>query len=76
MTMTTTHLENLTSHAANAQLPVAARVALTFAAVVTTWDQRARTRRALSKLDETQLKDIGVTLMDARTEVEKKMWQY
>ncbi len=76
MTMTTTHLESLTSHAANAQLPVAARVALTFAAVVTTWDQRARTRRALSKLDETQLKDIGVTLMDARTEVEKKMWQY
>ena len=76
MTMTTTHLESLTSHAANVQLPVAARIALTFAAVVTTWDQRARTRRALSKLDETQLKDIGVTLMDARTEVEKKMWQY
>ncbi|MBO9401875.1 DUF1127 domain-containing protein [Shimia sp. R9_3] len=75
MTMTTAHLESLTSHAANAQLPVAARLALSFAALVTAWDQRARTRRALSKLDAAQLKDIGVSLADARAEVEKKMWQ-
>jgi uncharacterized protein YjiS (DUF1127 family) len=43
--------------------------------VVTAWDQRARTRRALSKLDAAQLKDIGVSLAAARAEIKKKKWQ-
>jgi len=75
MTMTTTNLQLLTNHNANAQLPVAARAALSFAAVVTEWDKRTRTRRALSRLSDTQLKDVGLTLRDARVEARKKMWQ-
>lgn len=76
MTMTTTNLQILTNHNANAQLPVAARAALSFAAVVTEWDKRTRTRRALSKLTPTQLNDIGLTVEDARLEARKKMWQF
>ncbi len=75
MTMTTTNLQILTNHNANAQLPVAARAALSFAAVVTDWDKRMRTRRALARLSDAQLKDVGLTLHDARIEARKKMWQ-
>ncbi|MCP4209522.1 MAG: DUF1127 domain-containing protein [Shimia sp.] len=73
--MTTTNLQILTNHNANAQLPVAARAALSFAAVVTDWDKRMRTRRALARLSDAQLKDVGLTLHDARIEARKKMWQ-
>ncbi len=76
MTMTTTNLQILTNHNANAQLPVAARAAVVFAATVTEWDKRLRTRRALSNLTETQLHDIGVTVHEARVEARKKMWQF
>lgn len=75
MTMTTTNLQILTNHNANAQLPVVARAALSFAAVVTEWDKRARTRRALARLSKAQLEDVGLTLHDARVEARKKMWQ-
>jgi len=75
MTMTTTNLQILTNHNANEQLPVAARAALSFAAVVTDWDKRMRTRRALARLSDAQLKDVGLTLHDARIEARKKMWQ-
>ncbi|WP_299424766.1 DUF1127 domain-containing protein [uncultured Shimia sp.] len=75
MTMTTTNLQILTNHNANAQLPVVARAALSFAAVVTEWDKRTRTRRALAKLNKAQLEDIGLTLHDARIEARKRMWQ-
>lgn len=75
MTMTTTNLQILTNHNANAQLPVVARAALSFAAVVTDWDKRMRTRRALARLSDAQLKDVGLTLHDARIEARKKMWQ-
>ncbi|TCL09288.1 uncharacterized protein YjiS (DUF1127 family) [Shimia isoporae] len=75
MTMTTTNLQSLTNRNANAQLPVAARLALSFAAMVTEWDQRVRTRRALSKLSEDHLWDVGLTVDDARLEAQKKMWR-
>ncbi|WP_422052282.1 DUF1127 domain-containing protein [Shimia sp.] len=75
MTMTTTNLQILANHNANTQLPVAARAALSFAAVVTDWDKRTRTRRALARLSDAQLKDVGLTLHDARIEARKKMWQ-
>ena len=75
MTMTTTNLQILTNHNANAQLPAVARAALSFAAVVTEWDKRTRTRRALARLSKAQLEDVGLTLHDARVEARKKMWQ-
>ncbi|WP_247744918.1 DUF1127 domain-containing protein [Shimia sp. R11_0] len=75
MTMTTAHLESLSLHATTNRLPVAARLALSFAATVTLWDQRSRTRRELSRLDAAQLQDIGMTLSEARAEARKKMWQ-
>ena len=76
MTMTSTHLASLTHHANGAQLPVVARVALFFAATVTVWDQRYRTRRALGRLNERELNDIGLTIADARLEARKKMWHF
>jgi uncharacterized protein YjiS (DUF1127 family) len=74
--MTSTNLQILTNHNANAQLPVVARVALFFAATVTEWDKRSRTRRALSSLTKTQLLDVGLTVQEARMEARKKMWQF
>ena len=56
-------------------LPVLARWALAFAVLVTKWDTRARTRRALSKLDTNGLRDIGISLDDARAEAARKFWQ-
>ena len=76
MTMTTTNLQILANQNANAHLPVAARAALSFAAMVTEWDKRVRTRRALSKLSKSQLKDIGLTVDEARLEARKRMWQF
>ena len=75
MTTTTAHLANLTHHASNSQLPVVARLALSFAAAVTVWDQRHRTRRALGRLSQRELRDIGLTIDEARYEARKKMWQ-
>lgn len=76
MTMTTTNLQILTNHNANAHLPAAARMALSFATMVTEWDKRVRTRRALSKLTAPQLHDIGISVDEARLEARKKMWQF
>lgn len=75
MTTTTSHLTKLTDLAATAQLPVVARVASSFATTVTVWVQRARSRRVLSNLSAAQLKDVGLSLREARAEACKKMWQ-
>ncbi|GHF56554.1 DUF1127 domain-containing protein [Seohaeicola zhoushanensis] len=61
--------------AASPRLPVIAMVALRFAGAVTQWDQRSRTRRALSSLDDHMLRDIGVTHAQARKEAKRPFWQ-
>lgn len=56
-------------------LPVAARVFVTAAVVVTKWDMRQRTRKALLKLDHYELNDIGLTRTQALREAAKPFWQ-
>ena len=40
-----------------------------------TWIERARQRNALAKLDDRQLRDIGITRIDAARECEKPFWR-
>ena len=56
------------------RLPLIAQVAVRFAYVVTLWEQRRRSRIALSHLDQKLLNDIGVTRAQARKEAERNFW--
>ena len=40
-----------------------------------TWIERARQRNALAVLDDHQLRDIGITRVDAARECEKPFWR-
>ncbi|MEY1555608.1 DUF1127 domain-containing protein [Yoonia sp. R2331] len=56
-------------------LPTLARVLIALAVVVTAWDTRSRSRRALSRLEAHELDDIGVSAPDAQREADKPFWQ-
>jgi len=43
--------------------------------LVRTWRQRARGRRQLAQMSEFQLKDIGVSRIDAKREARKPFWR-
>ena len=51
------------------------RAFATFKATLKEWRLRARSRRELSRLDEQQLKDIGLTISDASFESGKSFLQ-
>lgn len=55
--------------------PVVARWAVAFAVTVTKWDSRYRTRKALSKLTNAQLRDIGLERDVAYTEARRPFWR-
>jgi len=40
-----------------------------------TWIERARQRKALAVLDDHQLRDIGITRVEAALECEKPFWR-
>ncbi len=42
--------------------------------VLALWAERGRQRRQLAALNDAALKDIGLTRLDVRTEVEKPFW--
>lgn len=48
---------------------------LNILATVTIWIQRSRQRKQLSRLDQHLLEDIGLTLEQAKQEVEKPFWR-
>ena len=58
-----------------AQLPTAARVAVTVAVLVTKWDMNRRTRKALARLDGHELLDIGLSPSEAKREADKRFYQ-
>ncbi|MGO4917048.1 DUF1127 domain-containing protein [Pseudogemmobacter sp. W21_MBD1_M6] len=56
-------------------LPVLARAAMVFAVTVTKWDMNRRTRRALARLDDHMLDDIGIGRGAALAEVSRPFWR-
>jgi uncharacterized protein YjiS (DUF1127 family) len=57
------------------QLPPVSRALVALAVAVARWDNRLRTRHALSRLDDHILKDIGLSPDHARTEADKPFWR-
>jgi uncharacterized protein YjiS (DUF1127 family) len=43
--------------------------------LVSRWRERARQRQALAALDDSQLRDIGITRYDAEHECNKPFWR-
>lgn len=43
--------------------------------LVLTWQQRARERHQLARMDEYGLKDIGLSRVDVMREADKPFWQ-
>lgn len=56
-------------------LPLLAVVSVKFAASVTKWATRRRTRLTLDQLDAWQLHDVGITPSAARDETRKVFWK-
>jgi uncharacterized protein YjiS (DUF1127 family) len=56
-------------------LPLLAVASVKFAACVTKWVTRRRTRLTLSQLEAWQLSDVGLTPDAARHEARKVFWQ-
>jgi len=42
---------------------------------VLTWQRRHRARATLARLDEHMLRDIGLSVSDARAEISKPFWR-
>ena len=55
--------------------PLAARMAVGFAVLVTKWATRRRTRLALSRLEPWQLRDVGLTPTEADFESRRVFWR-
>ncbi len=56
------------------RLPLLASLAVQFAATVTKWEQRRRSRVNLGKLDDRLLRDVGLTRHQARNEIQRYFW--
>ncbi|WP_299030019.1 DUF1127 domain-containing protein [uncultured Sulfitobacter sp.] len=56
-------------------LPLLAVVSVKFAACVTKWATRRRTRLTLDQLETWQLRDVGLTPDAARREAQKVFWK-
>lgn len=69
------HTAQLMTLTARTDLPMVAGVAVKFAVVVTQWDTRRKTRRALKELEPHLLHDIGLDRLSARAEAAKPFWQ-
>ncbi len=56
------------------RLPLIAALAVRFAAYVTQWEQRRRSRINLGRLDDRLLRDVGLNRHRADAEVSKYFW--
>ncbi len=56
------------------RLPLIAALAVRFAAIVTQWEQRRRSRVNLGRLDDRLLRDVGLTRYQADTETSRYFW--
>ena len=69
------HREIALNLADRAQLPVASTLALTFANTVARWSDRSKQRRALARLSDAHLDDVGLSRTQATAEANKNFWQ-
>jgi len=53
-----------------------ASIVLQFVVLCVAWSERRRTRRALSKLDDHMLEDIGLTQREAELEARRPFWDH
>ena len=51
------------------------RIAVDLARLFALWRERSRQRRALMKLDERMLRDVGIGRIEADNEARKWFWQ-
>ena len=51
------------------------RMVVELAGLIALWRGRVRQRRALKKLDERLLRDIGIGRIEAENETRKRFWQ-
>ena len=58
-----------------ASLPPLSRVVLRAAVLVLAWENRARTRKQLRKLDNHMLRDIGLDALTADAECNRPFWR-
>ena len=56
------------------RLPLIAALAVRFAAAVTQWERRRRSRINLGRLDDRLLRDVGLTPDQAQREVKRYFW--
>lgn len=75
-----THAAILTNDAlavlnATRSLPLLAVISVKFAACVTKWAARRRTRLSLEQLEVWQLRDVGITPNEAQDETRKVFWR-
>lgn len=65
-------------HAVTARSALSIRLSGFLAAIASaysTWHERSIQRRALARLDDRMLRDIGISRSDVEQEVEKPFWQ-
>ncbi len=56
-------------------VPTVAVLAVEFAACVSKWATRRDTRKALARLTDWELRDVGLTPEEARLEASKVFWR-
>ncbi len=56
------------------RLPLIAALAVRFAATVTQWERRRRSRINLGRLDDHLLRDVGLTRHEADREARRHFW--
>ena len=59
----------------NNALPIVSVMAVQFAVTVFNWTPYHHTRKALGHLTDTQLRDVGLTPLQARREAARLFWQ-
>ena len=69
------HLTQIIDLSREAHLPALARWAMKFAVLVTTWNNRFRSRRQLARLEQDRLEDIGWSKNRAMNEAARPFWK-
>lgn len=67
--------QNVETLFANRPLPPVATAVFALAVTILKWEQRQQTRRALKRLDDHMLRDIGLSQVEAQMECRKSFWQ-